>query len=169
MKGTKSIVSCLAVFVLTVLMAATGMAQDLPGIQGARGLDQGWEGTIIPYFIKLNLSETQKRQIASILKSNHDALKNGIAQVVQKRGALLDAIHSDAYNEAAVRQAAQSVAATQEELAVLRARVLSEVKSVLTAEQLAVVKELKTEIAAKAKGKLQQIGSLIELWINNHS
>jgi Spy/CpxP family protein refolding chaperone len=125
-------------------------AQDGPqrgfgggGPRGERGRGPGGpRGGHIPFLRDLNLTDAQKAQIKQITDNAEASTKE-----LRQR---MDALHESemngptdgAFNETAVRAAAQERANVQVELEVSRARTMSQIFAVLTPEQ-------KTQIAAK--------------------
>ena len=83
----------------------------------------------------LDLSDDQKAQIKSILRSHASEIQSQMAVAAEKRRTLRDAIHGQPVAEAAIRAAAQEVGRVHADGAVLFARVRAEVLPVLTADQ----------------------------------
>jgi Spy/CpxP family protein refolding chaperone len=84
---------------------------------------------------KLSATTDQKREIAVILKNHRDDIGNTITSMSGAGKELRNAITATPYSEDAVRLAAKQKAAIEEQAAVLRAQITSEVRSILTAEQ----------------------------------
>lgn len=137
------------------------------GITGDLGT--GMESAIIKALIQLNLTEAQKQAIAAILKEYQQAVKESAIQVLDAKKDLFETIHSNVFDEEAVRTASKAVASAEEELAVLRATIVSEVRAVLTPEQIATLDQIKTDISARIKSRVEHIQYLINLWIQQHS
>ena len=90
----------------------------------------------------LNLSDEQKAQIKKIRDSFEESTKSLRDQLRTQHESQPDPLGGGAFDEAAVRTAAQARAAVQIELEVAHARMMSQIFSVLTPEQ-------KTQLAAK--------------------
>lgn len=84
----------------------------------------------------LGLSDDQRDQIRAIHDGYRDQAEALNESLKDARVALGDRIHADPFDETAIRQAAQGLAALEADLAVLRARISSEVRQVLTPEQV---------------------------------
>ena len=89
-------------------------------------------------FEKLNLTDAQKAQIEQITTRFRESAKARRQQNRgNRRGEGFEAFNGGTFNEAAVRAAAQARANAQVEAQVQRARMMSEIYNVLTAEQKA--------------------------------
>jgi protein CpxP len=84
---------------------------------------------------ELGLSDLQKAQIKTIFKSGREANAPLRQQLAESRKQLREATRAAAFDEAAVRALAEQQARLQTELAVAKARMLSEVHALLTPEQ----------------------------------
>jgi Spy/CpxP family protein refolding chaperone len=104
--------------------------------KGGRGMRGGFGGG--HFAEKLNLTDAQKAQMKQIAERYRESAK---AQRQQRRGGErkggFDAFNGGTFNEAEVRAAAQARANAQVEMEVQRARMMSEMYAVLTAEQKA--------------------------------
>jgi Spy/CpxP family protein refolding chaperone len=94
-----------------------------------------------PILHDLNLTEDQKTQVKKIADSFQESNKALFDQMRALRTSEPDPM-SGAFDEAAVRAAAEARAKVQTELEVSRAKMMSQIAGVLTAEQ-------KTQLAAK--------------------
>lgn len=84
---------------------------------------------------RLDLSAEQKREIAPILAKHRDEIGRTLSGMTEARKALREAVTADEYSEASIRGAVQKLSEQEERAAVLGARILSEVRPILTAEQ----------------------------------
>jgi Spy/CpxP family protein refolding chaperone len=84
---------------------------------------------------RLNLSEDQRAQIDAIVSERREAMRAKLDQMRERHLALMEAVHGEPFDEAAIRDAAAAAAVTQADLAVERAMTLAEVRGVLTPEQ----------------------------------
>jgi len=135
-----------SVFVLIIMTAAVVVSQGTQDRQGPprdggfrRG--PGPRDGMFPMFRELNLSEDQKAQIKKVL--------DGEAESTKELHDKLKALHesepepfSGTFDEATVRAAAEARAKIEVELEVSHARIMSQIGSILTAEQ-------KAQIAAR--------------------
>jgi protein CpxP len=138
--------------VLAAIVALAGVAglaqqtqQQGPDGQGKqeRGWHRGGEGRGMRggfgghMFESLNLTDAQKEQVRQIAERYHESFKaQRQANRGERRGGF-DAFTGGAFDEAAVRAAAQARANAQVEMEVARARMMHEMYNVLTAEQKA--------------------------------
>ncbi|MBF0488289.1 MAG: periplasmic heavy metal sensor [Nitrospirae bacterium] len=162
-------------FLAVALLAALCAAVFVGGLNvnkaygfAAGGAADDIEAPFLKFMLGLKLSDSQKQQIAAILKSYRQTMGSSVATVAEAKKNLCDAIHSTAYDESKVRQAAKTAAAAEEELAVLRAQVAAQVQGVLSAEQLAAATQFRTDMYARVKSKMQSIHSIVDLWISNN-
>ncbi len=103
------------------------------GRKGFGGAKRGGRG--FGSFAKLNLTDAQKEQMKQIGARYRESTKALRQQMHGRRGG--DFSSTGAFDEAAVRAEAQKRAAAGVELEVARARMMSEMYAVLTAEQKA--------------------------------
>ncbi len=118
----------------------------------------------------LRLSEEQKKEVAAVFKKYRDTQKGNLTSLLAAREKLSKAIYSDGYNESAVREAFRNVAAAQEEMTVVRAKIASEVNAVLTPEQKTRLQELRAKMFSKARERFNSgKKSPMDSWIEKHS
>ena len=140
--------------------------------QGFGPPDEAWsgpQGHLLHMLLELNLSDAQKHDIAVILKEHRTEISGVVTDMVAARKALNDLVTADDSTEEAIRQAFQKAAGYEEELTVMRAKLMQEIKGVLTAEQKITLQNMKAELQAKMKERIQQGKSLIDEWIDTHS
>jgi len=124
-----------------LLIAASVVFSQGPP-RGGRG-GQGPGDGLGPLGRDLNLSDEQKAQIKKIQDSFREADQALFSQMKTLRASEPNPM-SDSFDEATVRAAAEAKAKIQIELEVSRAKMMSQVAAVLTAEQ-------KAQLAAKRK------------------
>jgi len=139
---TKNNVNALALVGLLLLAAVAGVAQQGgpgrgPGGPGGPHERRGPGGLLGPLGRDLNLTDAQKEQIKQIEQSLMESTKSLHEQLFKAGGDPLAGLKDGAFDEAAVRAAAQARAAIQVELEVAHARALSQVYALLTTEQKA--------------------------------
>ena len=118
---------------LLLLLAAPVLAQ--PHHRGPHGrFPMSGEGL---HWIadELELSQGQRDQIREIFTSGHESLRGELERLREAQEALAEQIHSEIFDEAAIRMAAVRVAEVEADLAVGRARTAMAVKEILTPEQ----------------------------------
>jgi Spy/CpxP family protein refolding chaperone len=125
-----------------LLIAASVVFSQGPPRGGGRG-GQGPGDGLGPFGRDLNLTDEQKAQIKKIQYGFREADRVLFDQMKTLRESEPNPM-SDSFDEAAVRAAAQAKAKIQIELEVSRAKMMSQIASVLTAEQ-------KAQLAAKRK------------------
>lgn len=149
--NSKKIVGGLALAGTLMLTGIVGFAQQAttqePGGQvqrgerhghGGKGM-RGMRGGFFGRFGKnLNLTDAQKEQMQQIAARHRESTKALRQQAPERRGDF-GALNGGAFDEAAVRAAAQARANAHIELEVAQARMMSEMYAVLTPEQKAQV------------------------------
>ena len=85
---------------------------------------------------RLEISDGQREQIRAMVEQRREVLREDVEAVLTARRDLFAAIHGESFDEAAIRAAAAVVGAAQADLAVERARLVQEIRGVLTPEQL---------------------------------
>ena len=102
-------------------------------------------GPLGPIARELDLSDAQKAQIKQIEDSFRESTKSLHEQLFKSGGGPLEGLKDGAFDEAAVRAAAQARAAVQVELEVAHARMMSQIYALLTADQKAKLAELRQQ------------------------
>lgn len=172
--GRKKIGLVAALFgALLMLAAVAGFAQEGPrqgspggpgGPRGERGFGPrgpGGPGGHIPFLRDLNLTDAQKAQVKQIVDSSAASTR----ELREKMRALGgggqgDVLKDGAFDEAAIRSAAQARAQIQVELEVAHARMLSQVYGVLTAEQKAQLAERRQQFEQKRREREAERGTV---------
>ena len=98
-------------------------------------------GRAMTLWAELDVTDEQRRQIASILLSHKDEIANVAKPVVEKHRALRAAVKAEKLDEKAIRAAAQALGQALADAAVLAAKVRADVAQVLTAEQLELIEK----------------------------
>jgi Spy/CpxP family protein refolding chaperone len=104
-------------------------------------------------FKGLNLTSAQKHQMKDIMKSHHKEFMEGRIAVLQARQNLMAATTSSTFDQSAVQKASGDMSAARERMAILHAKVFSEVMPILTPDQQAVVQGR----LAKSKLRMQKV------------
>lgn len=145
---------------LVVLAAGTAAVHAQPGPRGGRGPGGMGPGGPMPSLQveglrELDLSETQREQVRTIMASHREEAQ---AQAARHRAAM-DALQEATLgnDEAAIRQQAEAVGAAIGDGAVLRAKVRTEVWAVLTPEQQATAEKLRAERKTRAAERQQRM------------
>jgi len=145
----------------TPLMAAIivgGVDSALAGtgaLQGGGETMLGAEMTLRNYLIRmarvLKLSNSQKNRINAILDAEMEMVKPLLDKVYENRDRLMQAAESTTFDEKAVRGLAAGQARIDAELTVFRIKTQSQIHSILTPEQLEMVKHLRSGTTARSK------------------
>ncbi len=106
-------------------------------------------------FIDLDLSETQKTEVLSIIAKYQDKRQSTRETLRETRVNLRNAMKSEQFNEDGIRTAYREVSSIQEDLLVLRMQMRSELKALLTPEQSELLKEKRERRSAKMKNRLE--------------
>ncbi|MGM0453083.1 MAG: Spy/CpxP family protein refolding chaperone [Thermodesulfobacteriota bacterium] len=135
------------VFAATALAAHHGKRDCMKGKRGTMGADGPGKAGPCPMAMLhgLDLSESQVDQVADVFnryEDEHDDLRK---QMREAREALREAVHGDGFNEEEIRGAARTVGDGIADMAVHRARIFSEIRPVLTADQIEKLETMKTK------------------------
>ena len=145
-------------------MAIAGHGREHGFMKHHRGMGYGLRA-----LLSLDLSDAQKTEVANILKKYRDDMRTSADKLAEAKKNMGEMIHADEFNEAEIRKAFQAISPIKEELVVLRAKIISEIKPVLTPEQIETLKERKAERAEKWKGRKGNKRSKLDSWIESHS
>ena len=152
---------------LFLMLAVVGLSQQGrphggPGRGGFRGGPggPGGPGGLGPLARDLNLTDEQKAQIKKLTDSFEESTKTLHEQMRALHESERDAPKDGAFDEAAVRAAAQARAGVQVELEVARARMMSQVFGVLTAEQKAQLAAKRQEFEQKRQEREAERGDV---------
>jgi Spy/CpxP family protein refolding chaperone len=122
------------------------------------------------FMSKLNLTQEQKREIAAILKANRDEIESVAKGMSDARRAMKEATAAEEFNEQAVRSAALQAAEQRVEYAALRAKIMSQVKPVLTPEQQEIISNMKAKKQGRHRGgSVEAKLSALDKWIAENS
>jgi len=147
----QSIQALIITLVCIMMICGLSIAGESKGNHQGRGMEKG-KG--LGMFKGLNLTDEQKTGISNILAKYQEDIKNKRTVLSQAKEEMSAVKFADEFNEANIRQAFQKVSSAREELIVIRAKIFSEVKPLLTAEQLASLKEQKAKKTEKMKNRM---------------
>ena len=137
--------------------AAPSLAQDQPQPQrqrrGSPGVDgpRGMRGDGGPEFRFLDLTDDQRAQLRKIREARQSEFKAAGEKLRAAREGMRALMEADSINEPAIRSKSQEVAAAEAEMAILNAKVRAESLQILTSEQQAKLKELRTSRQMKQR------------------
>ena len=147
--------------------AAPLLAQDQPQQpqrqrRGAPGVDgpRGMRGGAGPEFRFLDLTDDQRVQLRKIREARQSEFKAAGEKLHAAREGMRALMEADSINESAIRTKSQEVAAAEADLAILNAKVRAESLQILTSEQQAKLKELRTNRQGQMKPRRGPRGQL---------
>ncbi|MGC3960239.1 MAG: Spy/CpxP family protein refolding chaperone [Verrucomicrobiota bacterium] len=108
---------------------------------------------------KLELTDSQKKQIKAELLAEKDTLKQLLGRLHEARTDLRDAIRASAATEVSVRVASAKVAAAQADLAVERLKLHGKIAPILTEEQKAKIAAFEARVDKFLTDALENLGS----------
>ncbi|MGE0864310.1 MAG: Spy/CpxP family protein refolding chaperone [Vicinamibacterales bacterium] len=154
-------ISLAAGFVAVVLAAGSALVHAQDGQMPRRGPGPGigMRGPggpmgpmgFAPGFRGLDLTDDQKAQIKSITDSHQAEFKAAGEKVGAARQALRTLLQADTIDEPAIRAKSVEVANAEADASILGAKVRAQTLQVLTAEQLAKLKELRAAREAQPR------------------
>ncbi|MFZ2634069.1 MAG: Spy/CpxP family protein refolding chaperone [Desulfosalsimonadaceae bacterium] len=104
-------------------------------------------------FKELNLSDRQQEQVKAIMDRHQKEMQGLDEKIDAARKSVHEAVHADEFNEQRIRDAHKILAAEKENIAVLRGKIFSEIRPVLTPEQVTQLKEMRNRHAGKMTGR----------------
>jgi len=123
-----------------------------------RGMKSGLGG--LKGFLELKLSEAQQGEMMNII-NKYQPEKEGLRNRMMEAGRNLRAVlRAEPFNEGEARKAFREASAMREEMFVLRAKMMTELKALLTLEQKELIKERRAQRAEKMKEHLEN-------WLEN--
>jgi len=120
--------------------------EDAPGFMAARALQH------------LDLTDTQKDQLKGLVESHRDTMRDRMKAMFEARESLNKAIHAEPYNEQAVRTAAQKVGQLETDMALSRAQMRQQLKSILTPEQFGQLEGFGMAMRSRAREQMRDRG-----------
>jgi Spy/CpxP family protein refolding chaperone len=139
-----------AALLLIVGLGVSVRAQgDGPGRHRPFGPGRGGFG-----FAQLGLSDAQREQVREVMQRHRSEMQEVEKRLHGAHDAQRAAIETMPVNEGLIRSTAEALANAQTDMALLRARIHSEVWSLLTPEQQEKAKQLKSEREARMKQRI---------------
>ena len=102
---------------------------------------------------RLGLTDTQRDQIKNIAESHHGEWTALADRARAAHLALNEAVTADATDESLIRQRSADAAAVEADLAIARAHAHAEVRQLLTADQKAQLKTMRSEMENRMKSR----------------
>jgi periplasmic protein CpxP/Spy len=130
-----------------------GFGGPPPGGPGGPGMRRpGGPMGFGPGFRALDLTDAQKDQLKQIAESHRDEFKAAGEKARAAHDGMRALIESEQIDENAIRAKSQEIAAAEAEIMILNARVRQQSMQVLTAEQIAKLKELRDKAPGPGRG-----------------
>lgn len=121
---------------------------------GRHGRRHGGHGMMGLGFLRaVGLTTDQKKQVADVLKGYMPEMKTRTEAMTTARQAMIEAMTADDATEQSVRKAHADVAATGEALALLRFKITTDIRKLLTDDQLAAIRVHKAVRAERMQEK----------------
>lgn len=154
-KGEKEMKSTKAwAVVAAVSMAfALAFAAEARPFGPKRGMKFGLGG--LKGFLELKLSEAQQGEMMNIINKyqpEREGLRDRMMEATRNLKAVL---HAEPFNEGEARKAFREASAMREEIFVLRAKMMTEMRAVLTPEQKELIKERRAQRAETRKQRFE--------------
>ena len=143
MKVAKKLILLLVTISMIFGIVSTADAGPFRGNRMNHGLRPELAG--LKTFLGLNLSDAQRHQMMDLIKKYENERINLRDRIMAARKDLFSTLDGTEFNEENVRKAFSKASSIREELFVSRARMMTELKAVLTPEQLEVLNESKAQ------------------------
>ena len=117
-----------------------------PGLGGPGGMGPG-----VGILQDLNLSDEQRDQALEITESHQIGMIKARGDLIKAHDALRNALQGDPLNEETVRQAYKKLSSLKEDQLVVRAKMMTELKAILTPEQVKLLDDRKADRTDGAK------------------
>ena len=155
--------------VTMALISGTAYAMPGHGMPGMRGPGAHFGQGLLKALLNLDLTEVQKHEAALILSKYRDegqARRDALRTAMEE---LRETAEADPFDEEAVRTAFKGVAGAGEEMAVHGAKLVAELKGILTPEQKESLEEHRAARQERRKGRKRNRVSFLDEWIETHS
>jgi Spy/CpxP family protein refolding chaperone len=113
----------------------------------------------------LDLSASQKAEVRDIIGEHREKGKEIRIQLFEAREKSMDEIETEPFDEEKVRQAFQRITPLLEEAAVLKARLMADIRSVLNPDQLELLKQRRSEHSERMKKDMRFRESMMDTWL----
>ena len=152
MKG-KTIVTGLAAVSLVLALAL--VVQARPFRSGSRDGGPGAAIGGLKAVLELKLSEDQQAQLSNIIIKYEEQREGLMGRMIEARKKLAAVLKAEPFDEKDARNAFEEVSEVKEDLFVLRAKMMSEMKGVLSPEQLQRLQERKAQRHERIKERFE--------------
>jgi Spy/CpxP family protein refolding chaperone len=116
--------------------------------------------------MQLDLTDAQKARVRDMLpayRAEKDARQEALQAKQQRMRALMEA---EPFDENEVRQAFREIAPLMEDMAVLRGQFMHDIKSILTPEQIAAIKDKHLNRDNRRGEHRRMQRSMLDTWLN---
>ncbi len=148
------------VLAMVLMIAGTASAGNSMGKGGRHGPGHDPKG--FPFLKRLDLTGEQRTQVRDILSAHREEMQSYADRMMSARQTLTDAMEAAPLDESAVRAAHNGLADVREEMTVLRARTIHEIKGILTPEQNARFTQMRAERRKRMKERMERRRERIE-------
>jgi Spy/CpxP family protein refolding chaperone len=129
------------------------LAQDHQGRRGGRGFGQGRGGFPLA---QLELTDAQREQVRTVMQRHREDMRAVGQRLHEAHEAQRTAVETVPVNESLIRSTSQALATAQTDMALVQARVHSDIWGLLTPEQQIKAKELKAARAERRAARGQR-------------
>ena len=143
---------------VVLLVAGLGVvvhAQDGPGRRGPFGHGGPGRGAMLG-LAQLDLTDAQREQVRDVMQKYRPQMQESGKRLHDAHEAQRAAVETVPVNEGLVRSTSQTLANAQTDMALLQARIHSDVWSLLTPEQQEKAKQLKAQREVRMKERTQR-------------
>jgi protein CpxP len=107
-------------------------------------------------FARLDLTEAQREQVREVMQRHRTEMQQAGTRLREAHQSQRAAVETVPVNEGLIRSTAQALANAQTDMALLRARIHSDVWGLLTPEQQEKAKQLRAERATRLKQRVER-------------
>jgi Spy/CpxP family protein refolding chaperone len=132
-------------------LGTAALAQGHEGPRAGRGFNRGGMGRGGFPLAQLDLSDAQREQVRSVMQRHREDMQAVGQRLREAHGAQRNAVETVPVNEALIRSTSQALATAQTDMALLQARIHTDVWGLLTPEQQAKAKELRAKRASRGR------------------
>lgn len=162
---------------LIVLMVAAALVAGLAlagGMALARGPmtapgDCPSLAKVIWKLVQVDLTRSQKRAVARLVIKHRPEVEAALGRLLIARKALANALLAPRPDQGAVKAAYGRLAAAGEKLALLAARVLPQVRAVLTPKQIKILEGVRVDVKKRVQCRIVTRRAVIDRWLAVHA
>jgi Spy/CpxP family protein refolding chaperone len=150
------------------IVAAVFMVLLFSGASMAGMPGMGPGGVPLKVLMELDLTETQKAEIAAILEESKVEMDSAKEKHKEVKNIMSPVMEADSFNEENLRAAFAKATPIMEEILVTKARITSQIKGVLTDAQKQILSDKRQERMEKREkfGEFQE--TMLETWLTRN-